>query len=251
MRGQIAGPAMLTKFTLLKRRADLTQAEFSQHWRTIHAKVLVEEGGHQRYNRHYVQNHFIHDTALGFCSTEFDGAAQMIPQNATAVTKGFQEDPLYLKVVRPDEDRFLDVARCAVIYCEGRAFHDGPESGGYKLLSLLKRKPDHTREEFISHWRNRHAPLVKSVPEFWRHVRGYTQYYVIPEATRGMAAGEKDIEASGYDGVAELRFDDLAELETAFTEPRYLAVIRPDEKTFVGRGTATFVAREELIYDLG
>ena len=114
----------------------------------------------------------------------------------------------------------------------------------------MKRKPEHTREHFITYWRDRHAPLLKTVPEFWRHVRGYTQHYVIPEATRGMAAGEKDIEASGYDGVAELRFDSLAELEAAFIAPRYLEVIRPDEATFVGKGTAAFVAREELIYDL-
>jgi len=241
---------MLTKFTFLKRRADLTQEQFSRHWRTIHARVLVEEGGHQRYNKRYVQNHFIHDTALRFCSAAFDGAAQMTPQSAGAVTSGFQEDPLYLKIVRPDEDRFLDVARCAVLYCEGKIFHEGPESGAYKLLALMQRKPEHTREHFITHWRDRHAALVKSVPEFWHHVRGYTQHYVIPEATRGMAAGEKDIEASGYDGVAELRFDSLAELEAALTAPRYLEVIRPDEATFIGKGTAAFVAREELIYDL-
>ena len=242
---------MLTKFTFLKRRADLTQAQFSQHWRTTHARVLVEEGGHQRYNRRYVQNHFIHDTALGFASNLFDGAAQMIPQSAGVVTSGFQEDPLYLKAVRPDEDRFLDVTNCAVLYCESRSFHDGPESGDFKLLALLKRTDDLTREQFITHWRDRHAPLVRSVPAFWQHVRGYTQHYVIPEATRGMAAGEKDIQASGYDGVAELRFDSVDALLTAFTAPRYLEVIRPDEMTFIGKGSAAFVSREEFIYDLG
>ena len=242
---------MLTKFTLLKRRSGLTQAQFSHHWRIEHARVLVEEGGHQRYNRRYVQNHFIHGTALGFCSAAFDGAAQMTPHSDASVTRGFQEDPLYLKVVRPDEDKFLDVANCAVLYCEGRSFSDGPDSGAYKLLALLKRRRDVAREDFIAHWRDRHAALVRSVPEFWRHVRGYTQHYVIPTATRGMAAGERDIQASGYDGVVELRFDSVEALVAAFSEPRYLEIIRPDEATFIGKGTAAFVAREEMIYDLG
>lgn len=242
---------MLTKFTLLKRRDDLTQAQFSHHWRTEHARVLVEEGGHQRYNRRYVQNHFIHGSALGFCSTAFDGAAQMTPHSGASVTSGFQEDPLYLKVVRPDEARFLDVANCAVLYCEGRSFSDGPDSGATKLLALLKRKHDLTREDFTTHWCDRHAALVRSVPEFWRHVRGYTQHYVIPAATRGMASGERDVHASGYDGVVELRFDSVAALVAAFSEPRYLEIIRPDEAIFIGKGTAAFVAREEMIYDLG
>lgn len=242
---------MLTKFSLLKRRPDLTQQQFSDHWHTTHAKVLAEQGNHQKYNRRYVQNHFIHGTALKFASTLFDGAAQMNPHSADVLNSTFQQDPLYMQFVRPDENRFLDVPNCAVIYCESRDFHDGPTSGDYKLLGLLKRAPNLTRKEFLTYWRERNAALVRTVPEFWDRVRGYSQHYVIPEASKGMAAGEEDSQASGFDGIAELRFDSLADLVAAFTAPRYLEIIRPDENSFIGRGSASFVAREEFIYDLG
>jgi hypothetical protein len=36
-----------------------------------------------------------------------------------------------------------------------------------------------------------------------------------------------------YDGVAELWFDSQEDLVKAFHEPRYLEIIRPDERKFV------------------
>jgi EthD domain len=241
---------MITKFSMLKRRPDLNQAQYSEYWRNTHADVLIKKGGHHNYNKRYVQNHFLHDVELPDLSREYDGAAQMTPQSEKMVTQGFQKDPLYMLYVRPDEDMFLDVPKCVVLYCDSYPVLGASAGSAYKLLRLLSRRENQTRESFLSHWRNEHSRLVQGTPEFWRHVRGYTQHVIIPEATLGMKSGEENTSATRFDGVDEYYFDSLAELKTAFTEPLYRSVVANSEKTFTGDGCITFVARQEFIYDI-
>ena len=241
---------MITKFSMLKRRPDLNQAQYSEHWRNTHADVLIKKGGHHNYNKRYVQNHFLHDVELPNLSREYDGAAQMTPQSEKMVTQGFQKDPLYMLYVRPDEDLFLDVPKCAVLYCESHSILDASAGSDYKLLRLLSRRENQTRDSFLSHWRGEHSRFVQGTSEFWRHVRGYTQHVIIPEATRGMAHGEENTGASRFDGVDEYYFDSLAELRTAFSEPIYRDAIGNNEKTFAGDGSIAFAARQEFIYDI-
>jgi hypothetical protein len=239
----------LTKFSWLKRRPDLTPDQYSDHWRTTHVQVLVHQGGHKTYNKRYLQNHFINDSSIGFSSSEFDGAAQMIPQQADVVTRGFQEDPLYQKFVRPDEYKFLDVSSCIVIYCESSPILHDPHAGGVKLLSLMKRLPSMTHAEFMYAWRQRHAPLMQEQFDFWKHVRGYTQHEVLQDATRSMVSGKKANSSMAYDGVAELRFNSLTDLKAALTCDAYRNVIHTDTATFKGEGSHSFLASEELVYD--
>lgn len=237
----------LTKFSLLKRRSDLTQTQFCDHWRHTHVQVLVEQGGHKTYNRRYVQNHFIHDSGLPGGSEAFDGAAQMVPQSIDVLTHGFQEDPRYRQFVRPDEDRFLDVARCVVLYGDSHVLREG--AGPYKLLTLLRRQPALTHAQFMQVWRERHGPLLQGQPDVWRLVQGYTQHEVLQDATRGMAQGERGDPAMAYDGVSELRFHSLDDLRAALAATGWRDLIRPDEATFVSDGSHAFVAREAFIYD--
>ena len=94
-----------------------------------------------------------------------------------------------------------------------------------KYIICAKRKAGMTWEEFDAYWKNHHGHVVKSVPESIRHVRKYVQCHLIPGAAPLGAEGD-------YDGIAELWFDSVEELEKAFHEPRYLEIIRPDERKF-------------------
>jgi uncharacterized protein (TIGR02118 family) len=95
-----------------------------------------------------------------------------------------------------------------------------------KLIICVTRKAGLTWEEYDAYWKNHHGNVVKSVPEFMRHVRKYTQCHLVKGAMPLGAAGN-------YDGVAELWFDSVAAIDQAFSEPRYLEIIRPDELKFV------------------
>jgi uncharacterized protein (TIGR02118 family) len=108
-----------------------------------------------------------------------------------------------------------------------------------KYIICATRKAGMTREEFSAYWRHQHGPLVKSVPEFMRHVRKYVQCHLVKDAVPLGAAGT-------YDGVAELWFDSPEDLVKAFNEPRYLEIIRPDELKFVDLGKCISFVTEEV-----
>ncbi len=98
-----------------------------------------------------------------------------------------------------------------------------------KFVGLMRRKPGMTRAEFVNYWQNVHAPLAMGVKEFGRFVRKYVQNIPIEAA-----ASVPDLPGSpGFDGVAELWFDDIDDATKAFAEPRYLEVIRADELKFL------------------
>jgi len=108
-----------------------------------------------------------------------------------------------------------------------------------KFIICARRKAGLTRPEFSTYWRNQHGPLVRSVPEFMRHVRKYVQCHIV--------AGVSPFgEEAAYDGVAELWFDNSEEITRAFNEPRYLEIIRPDELKFVDISNCLSFITEEV-----
>jgi uncharacterized protein (TIGR02118 family) len=107
-----------------------------------------------------------------------------------------------------------------------------------KYIICATRKAGLSREEFSAYWRNQHGPLVRSVPEFSRHVRKYVQCHLVEGVVPLGTAGS-------HDGVAGLWFDSVEDLIRAFNEPRYLEVIRPDEQKFVDAAKCTSFITEE------
>lgn len=97
------------------------------------------------------------------------------------------------------------------------------------MIVFVTRKTGLSYEEFSDYWLNRHAALVKGVPEFMRHIRRYVQHHRAPGETE---AGSLFGDHPDYDGVGEIWFDSREAMTAAFAEPRYLEIIRPDEEKF-------------------
>jgi len=88
-------------------------------------------------------------------------------------------------------------------------------------------------------------PLVQSVTEFSRYVRKYVQGHSVSERVPGFPPPV----FTPFDGIAELWFDSVADIGKAFSEPRYLETIRPDELKFLDLPNCTiFVVEEVAIY---
>ena len=83
-----------------------------------------------------------------------------------------------------------------------------------KLTVLVKRKQGMSFEEFDRYWEGNHGKVVMSVPEFTRHLRRYVQSHV-----KVGAASVFPSDDGGFDGYAELWFDDIDGLNKAFSEP--------------------------------
>ena len=115
------------------------------------------------------------------------------------------------------------------------------------MIVFVRRAPHLTRAEFTRYWHDQHAPLVKSVPEFMRHVRKYVQHHYAPgEARAGSLFGD----ISDYDGVGEIWFDSREAMNKALNEPRYLEAIKPDERKFIDLdGCLSFIAEEHVMHN--
>jgi uncharacterized protein (TIGR02118 family) len=106
-----------------------------------------------------------------------------------------------------------------------------------KTISLLTRKAGLSREEFIRHWVEVHAPLAHAVPG----LRRYVQSHIRAEPTR------PDIPTAeiAVDGIAELWFDDQAAMERAHASPEARRLFA-DGALFIGR-IKTFIVEEKVI----
>lgn len=113
-----------------------------------------------------------------------------------------------------------------------------------KFIIGFERNAAMSRMECHRHLREVHGPLVRSVPEFTRYVRGYVQNYAIDE----LAEFKTSFVA---DGAAELWFESPDAFVRAYSEPLYLSDIRPDEANFTnpGRYVASFTHEHNVWQD--
>ncbi|HEX8804554.1 MAG TPA: EthD domain-containing protein [Acidimicrobiales bacterium] len=118
-----------------------------------------------------------------------------------------------------------------------------------KLVFVLRRRSDLTREEFQRHWLDRHAPLVRSYADVLG-IRRYVQTHTLPDELHAALRASRGA-PEPYDGVAELWYDDLEALAAAVAtdEGRAAAVaLLDDERRFIDHDRSPlWLAREHPI----
>lgn len=90
-------------------------------------------------------------------------------------------------------------------------------------FAFAHRRPDLSREQFVDHWRSRHAPLVREVG----YLRGYVQ-----NAPRDLPI-PPGWSAADYDGIAGFAWDDPADAARPASDRYVRAEIVPDERRFL------------------
>jgi uncharacterized protein (TIGR02118 family) len=104
-----------------------------------------------------------------------------------------------------------------------------------KLVYCITRRPGMTLEEFSRYWREVHGPIGRRIPGLRRLVQSHAVLH------------PPDLGRPGFDGMAELWFDDLAALEAARRSSEWRAS-SADEAYFIdGTRTAIFVTEEQEI----
>ncbi len=105
-----------------------------------------------------------------------------------------------------------------------------------KVLVVLYKRADMSREEFVRYWREVHAPLAERMEGVRR--------YVINPTLQAFAMGE-----ASFDGLAELWFDDAAAARAAFASPVGIATTQdvakfaqPERTQIVIAGEITIIA---------
>lgn len=92
-----------------------------------------------------------------------------------------------------------------------------------QLVTMLKRKPGTTHEEFLQYWREQHGPLVASLP-CSHYVRRYEQH-----ASVWPAAGSRAPEPA-FDGVTIQWFDSAEDFWAHVMEPDQAEMMADTEK---------------------
>ena len=103
-------------------------------------------------------------------------------------------------------------------------------------ISLMRRRPDLTVEQFRRHWLHPHGTMTAELPG----VRHYVQHH--PVDGPGTNAYAREI---AIDGVPELWFDDYDQRRIAYTSPR-MAECNIDSEQFVGSVTR-IVSEPEVV----
>lgn len=104
------------------------------------------------------------------------------------------------------------------------------------FIGCVRRLADVTHDDFETHWRDLHGPLLVSVSEFTRHVVSYTQFHLI-DYGRPNESGQGD-PWHGFDGIAMMSFKDVEAFQAGFQEPLFTSVLRADAEKFADHDTS-------------
>ncbi len=102
----------MVKLTIcVVRKPGMSYEEFDTYWRDVHGPLVKSIDDFTRHVRRYVQCHGVaSDVPLGG-SGRYDGIAELWFDDVESIERAFNE-PRYLEVIRPDEQKFADLDGC-------------------------------------------------------------------------------------------------------------------------------------------
>jgi hypothetical protein len=216
------------EFCLLRDIRSRSGSDFLTAWLSADEKTPLADGRYHGYVRNSISN-----PIDGFAVGAFAGVAEYWRTDRSVDA----QHRLIPKIEGLDIDGSVTFLADEYIIREGH--------GAVKFMSLLRRKTGLSPAAFSDAWRGNHAALVRSVDEVWRLFRGYRQNHIIPGTCRYLDGSDM---ARPYDGIVEIWFDSISDLEQTMMSERYRAVIRPDEETFVDLPNTRMFSTETIIF---
>lgn len=224
---------MIKSMTWFKRRPGLTVEQFSDYWRGPHAALGVQLPG----LRHYRQNRMAEGAYAKGREPMFDGLAETWFDDTDAMRAVARTEQY--GTLMADEPNLMDMTTRLEMIVDEHVIIDNPEpAGGYKFMTLVKRRPDLEVDAFQSYWRDHHGPLAARNATIVRYVQNHLR-------RRAYDSGRNP----AWDGVAVTWFATLEDMRASASSPE-LALTRADEANFLadaGVGLPFFVAREQVI----
>ena len=105
----------MIKFTiLLKRRSGTTHDEFVSYHKNTHAPLFTSLNEVKENVRRYVQCHSLQINMPGLPPEEYDGITELWFDDVASIGKVFNSER-YLELIRPDEEKFLDLHGCGFL----------------------------------------------------------------------------------------------------------------------------------------
>ena len=210
---------------LVKRRADLSLAQFKNYWLTRHAeheRRAIEATPLQK----VVASIATGEIALGGADPPFDGMVALYfksLEDARATLSGPET-----AAMREDAKNFVDPRSSPQLFADEYLVsekEDAPgtirRSGQLKTIRTISRRRDLTHAQFKDYWLNQHSRLEREVIET-TNMQRIIASFALPE---NPAVPE-------FDGLAELYFATVEDIRAMFAGP-VPAMMRKDEENFV------------------
>ncbi|WP_226553828.1 EthD domain-containing protein [Celeribacter naphthalenivorans] len=200
---------MISRFGLVRRKDGMDDETFLNYWRKIHGPMAAKLPDLRNYYQNWITNADQVGVDHPRGQWDLDGFSELQFDTVQAMLDAL-ESPEFPPTVE-DVDKFLGQVR--LIVCDKNVVvprptvDDGPVK---KRISLLKRRPDVTPEQFKEEWLGKHAELVSK----WPGVLGYNQNLVIDRYAT--MAETTDYDAVPVDGLVEFWFRTEEEVEGLF-----------------------------------
>ncbi len=226
---------MIKLLTLLARRSGLTYDQFAQVWADETPAFAVSADSCRRYVQYRLHPDRVWPPGTPQLDLQLDGIEEHWlegPAQQAAEVIGRLRAPTYLKHLRSCVG-----AMAIFVFDEQRITNALPDDatgdGMLKRLVPLVRKQGWSHEQFIQHWVNVHAELLKKLP---RGPRRYCQLYVNEEISPPDGIALLDVH---IDGFSESWFVDEAEMNADNATPEGEALVA-DNRIYLSRSKRFF-----------
>jgi len=95
----------------------MTHEQYVAHWRDVHAPLFASQPDVKRYVRRYIQCWVTGDRPSGPNLGDTDGIVELWFDDIGGFN-AFANSPSYRNVIQPDEERFIEPARCEYFFSE-------------------------------------------------------------------------------------------------------------------------------------
>lgn len=237
---------MIKLICFLKRNKALTTSQFHDHWRNVHGELFSNSPELRKYIVRYEQNprlaaDYRRDAKLKhFADQGYDGVT-VIWYHSMDAFHAMTTDPYYQKHVMPDEDYLLDrQSQAWIIAGDEDTIIDKANArteATAKLLCMLRRNANLSREDFHSHWLAHHGGLFQQVENLNKDIMAYDQNHRLAEDYQ-MGADRQ------YDGCTEQWFESIERFFQSLGEPEQKTMVEPDVAYMLDPAGTHFIMSE-------
>jgi uncharacterized protein (TIGR02118 family) len=219
------------KLSVFLQRRDHLDVDAFRAWWLEHVEISRHIPGLSGYRINFVSE--VRPFGVAAPQATYDGTAELWFSNQDALSSGFESDDARRAVHDADNA----CSRRVEFETEEHIVLEGPKhiAGLTKLVVLLGRRPDLTREQFHEWWLE-HVKLSRQIPG----LRGYRINLI--RAVRGAGYRPEDVK---FDGSAELWFDTVEDVNRGFGSELGIRAVRDSEVHCATR--VRYVTQEHVV----
>lgn len=231
---------MTVRMGLIRKKQDWSFDDFNNYWRDHHGALAARAPRLREYWQNPVTDRLQRGIEFARGPWDFDGFSQLWFEDAKQADHAFGNGEIAAELIA-DEQHFLGGLH--IVTAEPSVVIALPAEDErrrlLKRISIIKRKPDMSEEDFKREWRF-HGDLVRKMPG----VSAYRQNVVVArERRKGVPCSYEELP---IDGIVELWFKDAQTLDAAFASPDGQATMA-HAKSFLHEITAFVVAERRVV----